>query len=50
LTQRLITKLGVFGSFETLDAYQNAAHMQAKLKMNVSNTALVISERVHRIL
>jgi hypothetical protein len=48
LPQRLITKLGVFGSSEKLDAYQNAAHMQATLRMNVNNTALVISARVHR--
>ena len=50
LLQRLITKLGVCGSSEQLDAYQKAAHMQATLRMIVRNTALAISERVHRIL
>jgi hypothetical protein len=49
LPQRLITKLGVCGSSEKLDAYQNAAHMQATIRMNVNNTALTISARVHRI-
>jgi hypothetical protein len=50
LPQGLITKLGVFGSSEELDAYHNETHMQATLRMNVNKTALMISERVHRIL
>jgi hypothetical protein len=49
LLQRLISKLGVSGSLEKLDAYQNTDHTQATIMMNVRNTALVISERVHRI-